>query len=225
LDAPKPIHFTTREIDPAHLADVKTITQMHISLLSWGPLSNLGRIFLQRFCYTVLIGDDLMRAALCFVNGQPAGFVAYTAQSYTFHRTALKKHWPLVIYLAFLSILKKPPVLFKIIKALRVMVARQTENGDPIYPTAEILAIGVWPEFRRPQFIHKTGFRLSHELFGLAVRYFKSVGLTGMRLTVDAFNKEAILFYLGLGGRMEKKYRRAGDLMVEIRFDLKDLTL
>lgn len=211
-----------REINPNNQQDVETITKMHLDLLPWGPLARLGRLFLQRFCYYVLVKDDVMRAALYEVNDQPAGFVAYTANSTTFHRTALKKHWPYVIYLALLSVIRNPLLISRVIKAVRLMISRSTEKNSGFCPLGEILAIGVRPEFRSPQFIYSTGLRISHELFKQVVSYFKSLGLSKMCLSVDSFNRPTLLFYHSLGGRF-KHYKLAGDSKVQIWIDLESL--
>jgi ribosomal protein S18 acetylase RimI-like enzyme len=166
-----------------------------------------------------------MRAALCFVDDQPAGFVAYTAHSYTFHSTAIKKHLWYVIYLALLSFVHNPLIFFRLLKAVRLMISRRSEKKDLSYPVAEILAIGVSPEFLSPQFISKTGLRISHELFKHAVKYFKGLGLKKLRLAVDDFNKQALLFYHGLGGRIGEAHPRAGDRLFQIWFDLDLLSI
>ena len=46
-----------QEIDPADKESVEMISQMHLELLHWGPMARLGRLFLQKFCYTKLIED------------------------------------------------------------------------------------------------------------------------------------------------------------------------
>lgn len=221
---PNTVKHVLREIDPNNKTDVEAITKLHLELLHWGPMARMGRLFLQRFCYSILIKDNLMRAALCEVNGQPAGFIAYTAYSITFHRTAIKKHWPYVTYIMLISILRDPSIIFRIRKAVRLMFSRRLEKNLGKDPSGEVVAIGVLPEFRSPKFINSSGLRLSHELFGKAVSYFRSLGLSKMRLVVDSFNKPVLFFYHSLGGRCEP-YKRAGDPMVQIWFDLEHLSL
>lgn len=165
-----------------------------------------------------------MRAALYEINDKPAGFIAYTAYSITFHRMAIKKHLPYVTYIMFISILCDPRIIFRIIKAIRLMFSRRSEKNLGSDPSAEILAIGVFPEFRSLHFIINTGLRLSHELFRQAVSYFRNLGLGKMRAVVDSFNKPALLFYHSLGGRFEP-YERAGDPMVHVWFNLEHISI
>jgi ribosomal protein S18 acetylase RimI-like enzyme len=207
-----------REIHQGNQRDVSLISKMHLELLNWGPMAQLGRIFLERFCYTVLIQDGLMKAEIYEVEGKPAGFIAYTQYSFTFHRSAIKKHFFYVIYIVLISILRNPLIILDIFKAMRVMFQRRGEISSGHDPAAEILAIGVYPEYRTPKFIKNTGLRISHEMFQEAASYFRQVGLHNMRLAVDSFNKATLLFYHGLGGRAES-LNRAGDQMIQFWFD------
>jgi len=77
--AEPPVGYRIREIDPAGRQDIATVSRLHLVLLDWGPMARFGEFFLRRFCYTVLLRDGLMRAALFEVDGRPAGFVAYTS--------------------------------------------------------------------------------------------------------------------------------------------------
>jgi ribosomal protein S18 acetylase RimI-like enzyme len=212
-------HTGLREIHPENKTDVKLISRMHLELLHWGPMAQLGRIFLEKFCYTVLMQDDLMKVELYEVEGKPAGFIAYTQYSFTFHRSAIKKHFFYVTYIVLISILRNPLIILDVLKAMRVMFQRRGEISIGQDPVAEILAIGVYPEYRTPKFIKNTGLRISHEMFQKAVTYFKQAGLHNMRLAVDSFNKATLLFYHSLGGRTEGLMNRAGDELVQIWFD------
>ena len=71
-------------------------------------------------------------------------------------------------------------------------------------PMAEIIAIGVLPEYRDVRFIRRTGRRIAHELFEYASDFFRRAGLKDLHLVVDADNKQALIFYNGLGARFER---------------------
>jgi hypothetical protein len=210
------------KIDPADTQSVEIISRMHLELLHWGPMARLGNLFLQKFCYVKLIEDGLMRAALYFVNGQPAGFIAYTHYSITFHRLAIKKHFFYVSYIMLISFIKEPSLILNVIKAIRLIISRRDETSLGTDPSAEILAIGVYPEFRTPKFIKNSGIRISHDLFGDAASFFREVGLKSMRLVVDSFNKPTLFYYHSLGGRSEP-YERGGDPMIQFWFDLEKI--
>jgi ribosomal protein S18 acetylase RimI-like enzyme len=208
-----------RDIDPANREDVETITRLHLELLNWGPMARLGKLFLKKFCYTVLLKDNLMRSSLYEVEGKAAGFIAYTDKSITFHRFAIRNHLGYVIYLVILSIIRYPWVVFRLPKVIYLMLSRQGEKNLGEDPQAEVLAIGVLQEYRSPVFILKTGLRISEQLIEHVASYFRSVGLKKMRLIVDADNTPALMFYHNLGGRFEP-YELAGVPSVLVWFDL-----
>ena len=208
-----------RDIDPNNEKDVETITRLHMELLDWGPMAQMGKLFLKKFCYTVLLKDNLMKAALYEVDGKPAGFIAYTDKSITFHRFAIRNHLGYVIYLVILSIIRYPWVVLRLPKVIYLMLSRRGEKNLGEDPQAEVLAIGVLQEYRSPVFILKTGLRISEQLIGHVISFFRSMGLKKVRLIVDADNTPALMFYHNLGGRFES-YEMAGVPSVLIWFDL-----
>lgn len=212
-----------RDIDPGSRRDVASITRLHLQLLGHGPMARLGELFLRRFCYTVLVRDGLLRAALYEVDGRPVGFIAYTTRSITFHRTAIRCHWAWVVSLIALSVLRDPRLLSRLLKAVRLMFSRRAELHLGQDPLAEVLAIGVLPEYRTPEFVRRTGLRIGQELVAHAASYFRRAGITRMRMVVEAHNKPALLFYHSLGGRFEP-YEHAGEPMVHVWFDLNGQT-
>jgi ribosomal protein S18 acetylase RimI-like enzyme len=216
------VPYRLREVDPRDRRDAAVITRLHLTLLGHGPMARLGELFLERFCYGVLLRANLMRAALVEVNGRPAAFVAYTSQSITFHRHALRRHWAAVVGLIGLSVLREPRLVARLLKAARLMLSRRAELELGRDPLGEVLAIGVLPEYRSPDFVRRTGLRISEALVGHAAAAVRRAGADRMRMVVEAHNKPALLFYHGLGGRFEP-YEHAGDPMVHVWFDLAEL--
>jgi ribosomal protein S18 acetylase RimI-like enzyme len=209
-----------REIDPANRRDVAAISGLHLRLLGHGPMARLGELFLRRFCYGVLLRDDLMRAALFEADGRPAGFVAYTSRSITFHREAVARHGAYVAWLVALSVLREPRLVARLLKAVRLMFSRRAELNLGCDPLGEVLAIGVLPEYLTSQFVRRTGVRIGDELVAHAASYLRRTGVDRMRMVVEAHNKPALLFYHRLGGRFEP-YEHAGEPMVHVWFDLR----
>jgi ribosomal protein S18 acetylase RimI-like enzyme len=198
---------------------VSAVADLHLKLLDWGPISRLGRQFLERFVYSHLVHHGLLKAALFEVEGQPVGFIAYTPYSMTFHRISVREHWKALIYNVMLSLLRNPLLIPRMVKASRLVFSRRAKKRRGEDPIGEILAIGVLPEFSSPEFLSRTGLRISRELFDLALTFFKSQGVRKMRLAVDEFNKPALIFYSSLGGKFEP-YDQGGNSMIEIWFDL-----
>ena len=211
-----------REIDAANRHDVAAITGLHLELLGHGPMARLGELFLRRFCYGVLLRDGLMRAALFEVDGRPAGFVAYTSRSITFHREAIRRHWAYVAWLIALSVVRDPRLVARLLKAARLMFSRRAELDLGRDPLGEVLAIGVLPEYRTPEFLHRTGLRIGEELIVHVMSYFRSVGVDRLRMVVEGHNKPALLFYHRLGGRGFEPYEHAGEPMIHVWFDLRE---
>jgi len=207
------------DVDPSNHHDVEVVARLHLQLLDWGPMAQLGGCFLERFCYTTLIQDGLMKAAYFEVDGQPAGFIAFTDHSITFHRAAIKNHYGYVAYLVLISILRDPRVMLRLWRAMRLMFSRRSEKILGEDPLAEIVAIGVLPEYRNPVFMRRTGLRISEELVDHAASYFRSVGLKKIRLVIDADNHAALMFYRSLGAQVEL-YEQAGNPAVHVWLDL-----
>jgi ribosomal protein S18 acetylase RimI-like enzyme len=195
--------YQIREIDPRNEEDKEAITRLHMELLYFGPIAQLGDLFLKRFCYDLMIREKLLRGALYEVGSKPAGFIAYTDRSITFHRTALKKHWAYVCFLVACSFIRQPKIVFSLWRAIQLMFSRREDRVLGEDPMAEIVAIGVKPEYRDLFFIKRTGRRIAHELFEYASEFFRKAGLRELHLVVDADNKQALLFYNGLGARFE----------------------
>src|SRR5439155_1572503 len=125
------------------------------------------------------------------VDGRPAGFVAYTSRSITFHREAIRRHWAYVAWLIALSVVRDPRLVARLLKAARLMFSRRAELDLSRDPLGEVLAIGVLPEYRTPEFLHRTGLRIGEELIVHVMSYFRSVGVDRLRMVVEAHNKPA----------------------------------
>src|SRR5438093_6667712 len=184
-------------------------------------MARLGERFLRRFCYGVLLRDGLMRAALFEVDGSPAGFVAYTSRSITFHRQAIGRHWAYVAWLIALSVICDPRLVARLLKALRLMFSRRAELSLGRDPLGEVVGIAVLPEYLTPEFVRRTGVRIGDEPVAHAAAALRRAGVDRMRMVVEARNKPALLFYHRLGGRFEP-YEHAGEPMMHVWFDLKD---
>lgn len=219
LQAMTSTQLQIREIDPANQSHVKSIAKLHLELLHFGPMARLGELFLRCFCYEILIRDGLMKAALYEVNRRPAGFIAYTDRSISFHRMAIRRHIGKVAFLVALSIVREPMVLLRLPKAVRLMFSRRAEQQFEQDPLAEILAIGVLQEYTKPAFIKKTGVRISKALVSHAASYFRQVGLKRMRVVVQQVNKPALFFYHSLGARFEP-YEHHGEAMYQAWLNL-----
>jgi hypothetical protein len=103
--------FKLREVLCENRRDAAIAAHLHLALLDFGPMAGLGESFLREICYTDLIRDQLLRAAIYEVDGRPAGLIAYTDRSITFHRQALRSHLGHVVSVLFRSIARSPRVI------------------------------------------------------------------------------------------------------------------
>jgi ribosomal protein S18 acetylase RimI-like enzyme len=220
LRAPEvPVRHELREITPRAREDAEAITRLHMALLGHGPMARLGALFLREFCYGTLLRERLLRAALYEVEGQPAGFVAWTGRSITFHRSAIRRHALRAAWLAARSVAREPGAARRLGKALWLMRSRRAERELARDPLGEVLSIGVLPEYRSPQFIQHTGLRLGEALVRHAMAALRRQRVAVMRMVVEAHNTPTLMLYHALGARFEP-YQHAGEPMVHVWFDL-----
>jgi len=217
----KPRHGI-REVDPENRRQLAAVANLHMRLFhDMGPVAQLGELFVREFCYAGLIRDGLIRAAIYEVDGEPAGMVAYTDRSIGFHRSALRRHWLYVGWLVLLSVIRSPRIAFRLPRAFKVMFSRRHEQhvlGED--PMAEVLAVGVLPEYRRPEFVRRTGLCISDELQDHVFNFFRHAGLSQVRLVADADNMAALLYWHRAGGGRFEPYVLGGKPSVQIWLDL-----
>jgi ribosomal protein S18 acetylase RimI-like enzyme len=182
-------------------------------------MAKLGELFIREIGYRINLETGRMKAALYEVDGRPVGFIGYTPFSVTFHRDALRSRWGYATLVLALSILREPRRLLRLPKVMRVMSSRREELKLGDEPLAELVAIGVLPAFRSPDFVRREGLHIAEELVTHAASYFRAMGISRMRCIVDAGNKPALLFYHGLGAILEP-YEQAGERAVHVWFDL-----
>jgi SAM-dependent methyltransferase/ribosomal protein S18 acetylase RimI-like enzyme len=211
--------YELREIDSADKTAVARVAQLHMELLGFGPLAGLGAYFIREIGYRRNLIDGLLRVALYEVAGQPAGFVAYTHRSITFHRSALRRHWLLAAWTVAVSLLREPWRLARLLRAVKVILSRRGETVLGEDPLGEVVAIAVRREYLVPEFVRQTGAHVAEQLVQHTLAYFRRAGVDTVRMLVDADNKSPLLLYHRLGARFEP-YEQAGEPMVHVWFDL-----
>jgi len=195
--------FRLRQVD-GNLDDAATLARLHLALVGYGPVAGLGKGFLARFCYAKLIKEGLMHAAIAEVGGEPAGFVAYTERAATFHQKAIRSYPFSAAGALILSVVTDPRAILGVLKAIRLMAARQTDEDRLIAdPCAEILTFGVLPEYRDRDFVRATGLKISERLVQHAVSFFERLGLTEVQAVVYATNRPTLMFYRMLGASID----------------------
>jgi len=215
---PETLSPVLREISADCAADLAKISALHIELLSFGPIAGLGERFIREVGYGVHMRDGTLRVALCEVQGEPAGFIAYTDRSVGFHRKSLRDHFIRAGWIVFVSILRDPSVLLRLIPALRVVASRRSEQRVYSDPLGEIVSIAVRPKFLDPPIADQLDCRLSEELIVHAARSLAAMGVKTMRGLVDADNKAPLFLYKFIGARLER-YEQGGEPQMQFWFD------
>lgn len=212
-----------REVAHTDSQEMDTVADLHIELLGFGPMAGLGRRFVKDACYVNNMLDGQLKVAVYEIDGEIAGFVAYTHQSISFHRTSLRKHWARTVYTLLLSLLERPTRVVALVRALAVLGSRRSENvtvgSDPM---GEVVCIAVRPEFTKREYALHNGARPGDSLVSYAGQNLLALGVDEMRMLVDADNKAVLFLYHQLGATFEK-YQQAGEPMVQVWFKLPDL--
>jgi ribosomal protein S18 acetylase RimI-like enzyme len=199
--------------------DLAIVSALHMELLGFGPLAALGERFVREICYRALMRSRVLRVMLLRVDDEPAGFVAFTASSYSFHREGLKKHLPRVALELARAALGQRGGLRKAVRAVRWVVSRRGEQAADPQSGGEVVCVAVRPRFLRKQPATNSKLRASEYLIDYAARELRREGVRQMRMVVQAENKAVLLLYHLLGARFEP-YELGGEPQVQVWFEL-----
>jgi len=212
-----------REITHEDKSEMDAVADLHVELLGFGPMAGLGRRFIKDACYTNNMMGGQLKVAIYEIDGVAGGFVAYTDQSISFHRTSLKKHWVRTAFTLMLSLLEDPRRLASLARALAVLGSRRTEHGivgsDPM---GEVVCVAVRPKYLIAEYRLANGSRPGESLIAYSAHQLTDLGVDEMRMLVDADNKAVLFLYQALGARIEQ-YEQAGEPMFQVWFDLEKL--
>jgi ribosomal protein S18 acetylase RimI-like enzyme len=206
-----------RDLDPDCAEDVAAISELHEGLLPSG-VAGLGTRFLRQFFYSRMVREGLIKAALSRIDGDPAGFITMTQQPSKFLNTAITRHWPTVIWHLAVTSLRRPVVLTRLVKLLRINAFRI--QRPELSESAQILAIGVRPKYRHPHFVRSTGIRIAPDLVQHAVTQAIALGLREIHLEIDASDRRLLVFYRLLGWQSERYMSDSGVPIIKVHLDL-----
>jgi hypothetical protein len=189
---------TIRDVDPGDDAALRAVAALHEELLAFGPLAALGADFLRTVCYRAPVRGGLMSVALAEVDGVPAGFVAWTAESGRFHAEAMRSNLGVAAVQGALALLRDPRRLRAAPRILRVMRSRVDDGGDRD-SVGEVIGLVARPEFVTPAFRRQTRTWISRDLVAHAAAALHGRGRTRLRMFVAAENTKALVLYQVLG--------------------------
>jgi len=181
----------------------RELAGLHAALLPRSPVVKLGRGFMERFYYKLLPEQGYVFGALAWVEGKPGGFVSCTDDSDGFMSAAMRRHLFRLGWVLATSIAAAPARIAALWETWRIMNAR--DPGRSPEQAAEILSIGVLPEYRDAGFKQRTGLHVARDLMLHAMERFKGRGARIVRLVVDADNTAAQRFYERLGWRLARR--------------------
>ncbi len=207
-----------RELAHGDERGLRAVAEIHEQLIDFGPLAALGRDFLRVVGYRMPMRDGLLVVALAEVDGRPAGFAAYTADSAAFHARAIRRHWLLAGWRMVVALVSDPRRLRAVPRIVRVMRSRVTDEEDR-ERFGEIIGLAVRPEYVSAEFRKRTGRWLSGELVQHAADNLCRSGCSRLRMFVAAENTRTLLLYQFLGARFER-LAHGGEPTVAVTFDL-----
>jgi len=209
-----------REISCRDRAEMETVARLHLELLGFGPMAALGHRFIRDACYANNMLDGQLKVAIYEIDGEPAGFIAYTDRSISFHRTSLRNHWFRTAVTLLLSLVEDPRRIAALARAIGVLGSRRSERelvgNDPM---GEVVCVAVQPAYLKADYRMEDGSRPSVSLIAYAAHRLRQAGVDDMRMLVDADNKPVLFLYKALGASFEA-YEQAGVPTVQVWFDL-----
>lgn len=184
-----------REFGPRAPADVDGLAELHPELLPKSPVALLGPRFMRGFYYRDLVADGLVRGAIAYVDGEPAGFVTFTLDSDGFMGAGIRRHPVRLVAVMAVAVLAEPFRRVPAVLEARSILAHRSAASDE-QRGAEILSLGVRPRFMRQ--------RMGNALLGVgllegSVRRLRELGARRVRAVVDEGNTAAMLLYNALG--------------------------
>lgn len=209
---------SVRDLSPADEEGLRAVAELHEELLPFGPLAALGADFLRTVCYRAPMRAGLLAVALAEVDGRPAGFVAWTADSQRFHAEALRAHLAIAAGQATVAMLRDPRRLRAVPRILRVMRSR-VDGGEDRGTCGEVIGIGARPEFVTAPFRRRSGRWLSRDLVAHAAAELERAGRTSLRMFVAAENTRTLLLYQILGATFAR-VEHGGEPTMAVTFGL-----
>jgi len=209
------------DVSSSDAADLDAVAELHMELLSYGPMAGLGRRFVREVCYRAHMDEGVLRVLLARVGDVPAGFVAVTPYSLSFHRSGLRRHAWLAAWETLGSVVSRPSRIPNLLRALRVLGSRRHEIERGEEELGEVVCIAVRPQFLSNRFQRESGLRLSQLLVRRSAEFLRRAGIEDMRMLVDADNRPVLMLYHLMGAHF-KGYQLGGEPMTEVWFDLRN---
>lgn len=194
--------FCIRQVQPADSKGIELTTELHMELLSFGPMAQFGDKVIRETIYAPAVAANLLEVAIAEVDGRAAGFIAYTTKPHDFHTKLLQQSFLKAAWVLSLSLLTHPGRMRHLPRAFQVIFSRNALPNTVAEANTEVVCFGVRPEYLTPAFVRQTGLRVGVLLLEHAFDSFRQNGFHDTRMIVDADNPRALLFYQSLGAEL-----------------------
>src|SRR5689334_20086464 len=134
-------------LNPRNAADVNSVAELHEEFLGNSPIVKMGHDFMRKFYYRKLVEGRLVLCSICRAeDGRVAGFLSYTPYASSMLSMGVKRHFFLLSWLMFKSVIVRPSLLKDILFVLGIMRQRSRESGTATPPnTGEAISMAVRP--------------------------------------------------------------------------------
>lgn len=192
-----------REIGARDREDLAKVAKLHMEFLSFGPLAGLGETFVRQIGYAAPMKDGRLRVALYEVDGETAGYIAFTDKAIEFQTRTIREHWASVAWILAWYLLRHPDRVGGLLRAARASAAHREESGVADGLCGEVAALVVRPDYCTADFYRRAHVRISEELIRYAAACLKQTGMLTLRTFVDADNRPVLMVYNRFGARFE----------------------
>jgi hypothetical protein len=156
-----------------------------------------------------------------FVDGRLVGFLAYSATASAMLRAVVQRHRLGFAMATLIGLLRSPATLGAVLRIAMSILARRPEPGSEI--EAEMLSLGVRPEFRGRRDVDGRIVRVAHELVQHAFGVLRASGASRVKAFVKLEEIEPVAraFWTREGCTFVARVRRFG---IDANFLIKDLS-
>ena len=208
----RPVSTTDRpQIEVRDLAggtfdDRRATAYLHAALLPASPVVRLGTDFMLQFYYHHLVRDGLIGCRVVRVDGHPAGFVAYTARPHDFMVAGLRRHAATLVRVLTGALVERPSRIITVAHTLGILKHRRDDlAAGPAYD-AEIMSLGVLPQYRAPEFVRRTGMRLGERLVLDAMGALAAAGCETIAMLTEVRDRATALLLHSMGFKLVREW-------------------
>lgn len=192
------------------LADVPQVARVHLASFPGFFLSFLGERFLALFYAGVCRSAHGIRFVAVDEQGRPGGFVVGSTDPGGFYSELLRRDWFRFGLASLTALLRKPAILFRLLRALRQPSSSRVERAG-----AALFSLGVDPRLQ--------GRGSGKRLVGAFLDEARRRGCRTVSLTTDRVGNDPVnSFYRAMGFTVKQQFttpegRMMNEYWIELR--------